>query len=120
MYDCALRTIFHRENPVDDPGRSCQTLSVNWRHSKLLFVLLLASVTLLFFVQLPAGSFQSTNGPTTPVTHWRLLLLALFAVLWSVTHLPKIAAVRIFLRLPWEIASLPRVTPAAAEISLRC
>lgn len=37
------------------------------RHTKLLFLMLIVLVTLLFFVHVPSGGFQSKNGPTTPV-----------------------------------------------------
>jgi hypothetical protein len=39
------------------------------RHAKLLFLMLIVLVTLLFFVHVPSGGFQSQNGPTTPVNN---------------------------------------------------
>ena len=39
------------------------------RHAKLLFLMLIVLVTLLFFVHVPSGGFQSKNGPTTPVNN---------------------------------------------------
>lgn len=39
------------------------------RHAKLLFLMLTVLVTLLFFVHVPSGGFQSQNGPTTPVNN---------------------------------------------------
>jgi hypothetical protein len=39
------------------------------RHAKLLFLMLTVLVTLLFFVHVPSGGFQSKNGPTTPVNN---------------------------------------------------
>ena len=44
------------------------------RHAKLLFALLIVLVTLLFFVHVPSGGFQSKNGPTTPVENLNLRL----------------------------------------------
>ncbi|MBZ5491260.1 MAG: hypothetical protein LAO76_10045 [Acidobacteriia bacterium] len=39
------------------------------RHAKLMFLILIVLVTLLFFVHVPSGGFQSKNGPTTPVNN---------------------------------------------------
>jgi hypothetical protein len=38
-------------------------------HAKLMFLILIVLVTLLFFVHVPSGGFQSKNGPTTPVNN---------------------------------------------------
>jgi len=47
------------------------------KHAKLLFVLLIVLVTLLFFVHVPNGGFQSKNGPTTPTNKLQLLVVSL-------------------------------------------
>jgi heme A synthase len=51
------------------------------RHARLLFLVLIVLVTLLFFVHLPDGSFQSKNGPTTPVNNLRFAVICLFVAL---------------------------------------
>lgn len=57
----------------ESPGKvNVKTMSV--RHAKLLFLMLIVLVTLLFFVHVPSGGFQSKNGPTTPVDNLNLRL----------------------------------------------
>ena len=46
------------------------------RNKKWLLVVLLVSVTLLFFVHVPEAGFQARNGPTTPVSSWKLALFS--------------------------------------------
>ncbi|HYX53069.1 MAG TPA: hypothetical protein VE783_06440 [Candidatus Limnocylindrales bacterium] len=94
---------------------------MNRRHSKLLFVLLLVSVTLLFFIHLPSGSFQSTNGPTTPVSDWRMLLITLFAILYCCSSLMHWTdrVDRIVAPVTTFQASAISIS-ASAELPLRC
>ncbi len=90
------------------------------RHAKLMFLILIVLVTLLFFVHVPSGGFQSKNGPTTPVNNLDLrvalagllLLLGLGGIAFSrclalnfvrhfsptVLHSPAASAIGIALR----------------------
>lgn len=94
--------------------------TVNARHAKLLFVMIVL-VTLLFFVHVPGGSFQARNGPTTPVNDLTLRF-ALAGLLLSLSV--GIAAVsRLFLNLRVShFSSIFLHSPAASAIgiSLRC
>ena len=55
---------------------------MSYRSKTWLLVVLLLSVTLLFFVHVPEGGFQARNGPTTPVGQSKLaLFLALILLL---------------------------------------
>jgi len=47
------------------------------RHAKPMFLLLIVLVTLLFFVHVPNGGFQSKNGPTTPTNKLQLFVVSL-------------------------------------------
>jgi hypothetical protein len=51
------------------------------RQAKLLFFGLIVLVTLLFFLHVPSGGYQSQNGPTTPVNNLRIALAGLLFVL---------------------------------------
>lgn len=44
------------------------------RQAKFLFLVLIVLVTLLFFLHVPSGGYQSKNGPTTPVDNLNLRL----------------------------------------------
>jgi hypothetical protein len=50
---------------------------MNAKQAKLMFLLLIVLVTLLFFVHVPNGGFQSKNGPTTPTNKLQLLVVSL-------------------------------------------
>jgi hypothetical protein len=89
-------------------------------HAKLMFLILIVLVTLLFFVHVPSGGFQSKNGPTTPVNNLDLrvalagllLLLGLGGIAFSrclalnsvshsspiILHSPAASAIGIALR----------------------
>jgi len=51
------------------------------RQAKLLFLGLIVLVTLLFFLHVPSGGFQSQNVPTTPVNNLRVVLAGLLLLL---------------------------------------
>ena len=91
------------------------------RHAKLIFLVLIVLVTLLFFVHVPSGGFQSKNGPTTPVNNLNLrvalagllLLLSLGGIAFS--HCLALNSVGHF-----SPILLHSPTASAIGIALRC
>jgi hypothetical protein len=90
------------------------------RHAKLMFVLLIVLVTLLFFVHVPNGGFQSKNGPTTPTNKLQLLVVSLLLlVVFARSSAPLLA-------LAWSSlarlggAPLSVLRSSIASASLRC
>jgi hypothetical protein len=90
------------------------------RHKTWLLVVLLVSVTLLFFVHLPEGGFQARNGPTTPLGPSKLALLVALALLLF-SHV--VAALHRIAEPAWVHLVTAKVLPEAAglfRIPLRC
>lgn len=92
------------------------------RHAKLLFLMLIVLVTLLFFVHVPSGGFQSKNGPTTPVDNLGLRVALGGLLLLLVIGGPPICS---FLSLNSTVGHFSLIfvhSPAASSIgiSLRC
>ena len=90
------------------------------RHAKLLFLGLIVLVTLLFFLHVPSGGFQTKNGPTTPVNNLRAALAGLLLLLAGGT-----ISVSVHLSLNSTMGHVCPVllhSPAASSngISLRC
>lgn len=90
------------------------------RNAKLMFVLLIVLVTLLFFIHVPNGGFQSKNGPTTPINKLQLLAVSLLFLLafWQLSGIFPAAA---SLNLARRSAGLaPASLAFTVSTSLRC
>jgi hypothetical protein len=86
-----------------------------------MFLILIVLVTLLFFVHVPSGGFQSKNGPTTPVNN--LDLRVALAGLLLLLGLGGIAFFRcVALNSVGYFSPIVLHSPAASAIgiSLRC
>ena len=91
------------------------------RHAKLMFLILIVLVTLLFFVHVPSGGFQSKNGPTTPVNNLDLrVALAGLLLLLGVSGIASFRCVA--LNSVGHFSPIVLHSPAASAIgiALRC
>jgi hypothetical protein len=105
---------------LTDQPEAAKLSLVNRHLSRLLLAALLVSVTLLFFVHVPVGSFQATNGPTTPVSHWRLLLLSLLVILYCSSPAQRTELVQ-HIFIPARLFQPPLFSPLLnTEVALRC
>jgi hypothetical protein len=91
------------------------------RYAKLLFVLLIVLVTLLFFLHVPSGGFQSKNGPTTPVENLNFRL-ALAGLMLSLAFSVAMASRPALNSMAIHFSPIFLYSPAASPIStsLRC
>lgn len=90
------------------------------RQAKLLFFGLIVLVTLLFFLHVPSGGFQTKNGPTTPVNNLRLALACLLFVF--LVGMVRASASRACNSMVVHLSPALLHSPAASSIgiSLRC
>ena len=90
------------------------------RHARILFLLLIVLVTLLFFVHVPNGGFQSKNGPTTPVNNLRFLAVCLLLLVACKLSPESPVAVLLSWGTRLSAAPLYALHAFAGSTSLRC